>query len=1018
MTRTLFYVAALAIAQTLSAQEHSHEDRSCAAHTFTQRLLAEQGLSTDIQAHLPRPDNIQRGGTYTIPVVVHVVWNTAAENVPTSAITAIIDEMNRDYSQTNPDLGGVRAPFVNSIGNVGFQFCLAQVDPTGAATTGITRTQTTDTWFDPDTQTNDMKSAPLGKTPWNPSQYLNIWICDITSGATGGTITVGYAYLPVGGVVGTGIDGLVIDYNYGLDVGARTATHEIGHYFGLQHTFDDGGNCTNTDGFADTPTSNSPTFSCANTNLMKCGVLTQYENFMDYSSCTVMFTDQQSSYMQGILTGVRSGLLNNNVCSGTPTGVCIPTSVQGTADGDYINGVQLGSINNTNSGGTGGPSYTDYTSTFSTSLTRGSTYTISIQSGNYTPDQYSAWIDMDQDEVFEAGEKLGEFTNTAIGQTQSFTFTVPVGAALGNTVLRVRGVYHNTGEPTPTDPCFSYAYGETEDYGITITSPVTGPCIPTSAQGTADGDYINGVQLGSINNTNSGGTGGPSYTDYTSTFSTSLTRGSTYTISIQSGNYTPDQYSAWIDMDQDEVFEASEKLGEFTNTAIGQTQSFTFTVPVGAALGNTVLRVRGVYHNTGEPTPTDPCFNYAYGETEDYGIVITSPVTGPCIPTSAQGTADGDFINGVQLGSILNTNSGGVGGPSYTDYTASFSTSLTQGNTYLIAIQAGDYDPDQFSAWIDMDQDDVFEASEKLGEFTNTAAGEVQTFTFTVPAGAVLGNTILRVRGVYHGTGEPAPTDPCFNYAYGETEDYRIIIVAPGSGPCIPTSIFGTTDGDFVNSVELEAISNVNSGSITGPTYTDYTAVYTTGLVRGGEYALNIGSGDYAPDNYAAWIDLDQDNSFEASEKLGEFATTVAGASGTITFTIPVDAPLGTTTMRVRGVFHATGEPTPTDPCFDYAYGETEDYGVTIELSTAVGQQDGSGYLLMPNPASEQCVLLTPAEGAKQIIVLDMQGRAVLELNTMDQRIDLPLNGLSNGHYVVRIMDASGSRNLRLERVR
>ena len=74
MTRTLLYVAALAIGQTLAAQEHAHEDRSCAAHTFTQRLLAEQGLSTDIQTHLPRPDNIQRGGSYTIPVVVHIVW--------------------------------------------------------------------------------------------------------------------------------------------------------------------------------------------------------------------------------------------------------------------------------------------------------------------------------------------------------------------------------------------------------------------------------------------------------------------------------------------------------------------------------------------------------------------------------------------------------------------------------------------------------------------------------------------------------------------------------------------------------------------------------------------------------------------------------------------------------------------------------------------------------------------------------------------------------------------------------
>src|SRR5690606_24156026 len=100
----------------------------------------------------------------------------------------------------------------------------------------------------------------------------------------------------------------------------------------------------------------------------------------------------------------------------------------------------------------------------------------------------------------------------------------------------------------------------------------------------------------------------------------------------------------------------SEKLGEFATTAIGQSQTINFVVPAGAALGNTVLRVRGVYHNTDEPAPTDPCFNYAFGETEDYRITITTPVTGPCIPTSANGTAEDDFIDGVQLGAINNVN--------------------------------------------------------------------------------------------------------------------------------------------------------------------------------------------------------------------------------------------------------------------------------------------------------------------------------------------------------------------------
>ncbi|MEO8590802.1 MAG: GEVED domain-containing protein [Flavobacteriales bacterium] len=619
MLRKIILLPAVFLAILGHAQ--TNETRDCAATRITQRYLAEQGLPTDVLHALPQVSNVQRGGIYTVPVVVHVLWNTAAENVPDAAIVAIINEMNADYSQSNSDLSGVRATFTGVIGNVGFQFCLAQIDPNGNATTGITRNQTTETWFDPDTETNDMKAPPTGVSPWDPDHYLNIWVCDITSGATGGTITVGYAYLPTGGIVGSNIDGLVIDYDYGLDVGGRTATHEIGHYFGLMHTFDDNGACVNADGFADTPTTNSPTFSCANTGLIKCGVLTQYENFMDYSSCTAMFTDQQAAYMAGVLTGVRSSLLDADLCGG-PTGPCVPTAAVGTSEGDYINAVQLGAINNTNSGGTSEPAYTDFSGTWSTSLVQGSTYSITIQSGNYTPDHYAAWIDYDQDDTFEAGEKLGEFTNTAVGESQSISFTVPAGATLGGTALRVRGVFHNDGEPTPSDPCYDYAWGETEDYGITITSGSGGACIPTSANGTGDDDYINAVQLGSINNTNSGGNGAPTYTDFSGTWSTDLTLGAGYSITIQSGGYTPDHYAAWIDYDQDNTFEAGEKLGEFTNTVIGQSQSISFTVPASALLGPTTLRVRGVYHDTGEPTPTDPCFSYAYGETEDYMVNI------------------------------------------------------------------------------------------------------------------------------------------------------------------------------------------------------------------------------------------------------------------------------------------------------------------------------------------------------------------------------------------------------------
>ncbi|MCC7503532.1 MAG: hypothetical protein IT229_13450 [Flavobacteriales bacterium] len=618
MLRTLPFLLLLPLFSTsVSAQDR------CTAHTLTQRFLNDQGLSTDIGRALDKlpAGNLKAGGSLTVPVAVHVVWNISAENVSNATITDMIATMNEDYQGLNSDFGNVRATFTGAQGVPNITFCLAQFDPNGNATTGITRTQTSDTWFDPDLETNDMKSAPSGIAPWDPDRYLNIWICDIASGLGGGLITTGYAYLPVGGMVGSNIDGIVIDYNYGLDAGARTATHEAGHYLGLEHPWGTNGGCVDDDGFTDTPDTEGPTFSCSPTNQTSCGVLTQYENFMDYSNCSCMFTDQQGAQMTNVLTGVRSSLLSSNGCNTTTTGPCIPSSLTGTGDGDFIDGVVLGSINNTASGSTGGASYTNYSSSESTTVQRGTAYTISITGGNYQPDHYAAWIDYDQDDTYEASEKLGEFTSTATFQTQTLTFTVPMGTTLGTTSLRVRGVYHGTGEPTPTDPCFAYQYGETEDYGITVTNTGSTACIPTSANGTTDGDFIDGVVLGTIANTNSGGTAGPSYNDYSSE-STDLTRSQSYTIAITGGDYQPDHYAAWIDYDQDDTYEASEKLGEFTSTQIGQTQTLTFTVPGTATLGSTRMRVRGVYHNTGEPTPTDPCFAYGYGETEDYSVNI------------------------------------------------------------------------------------------------------------------------------------------------------------------------------------------------------------------------------------------------------------------------------------------------------------------------------------------------------------------------------------------------------------
>lgn len=464
--RTFLAAITIAFAASLAAQQR------CTSRTITERWLNAHAKHVDLAAQAAQMEQLgqRAGGLQTIPVVVHVVWNIPTENVSNTTIMNIIDQMNNDYQALNPDYGNVRTPFLASRGNAQISFCLATLDPNGNATSGIERFQTSQTWFDPDTQTDDMKQAPDGLPAWDPLKYLNVWICDISSGATGGYVTAGYAYLPYGGTAGTYIDGLVLDYSYGTGPGARTATHEVGHYLGLDHPWGNG-NCSPGDGISDTPPTDSPTFSCSNHNLMKCGTLTQYENFMDYSNCTAMFTNGQASVMAGVLSGIRASLLSSTACQGgSSSTLCVPTSANGTADGDFIDGVQLGNIINLNSGSTTGPTYTDYTA-LSTTLERGATYTLQVTTGEYFEDTVAAWIDYNGSGTLEPSELLGSTSSISNSQVIPFTFTVPTNAILGPTVMRVRVDYPNTGEPQGPDPCADFSWGETEDYRVVINSP-------------------------------------------------------------------------------------------------------------------------------------------------------------------------------------------------------------------------------------------------------------------------------------------------------------------------------------------------------------------------------------------------------------------------------------------------------------------------------------------------------------------------------------------------------------------
>ncbi|UCE59358.1 MAG: hypothetical protein JSU63_18190 [Phycisphaerales bacterium] len=137
---------------------------------------------------------------------------------------------------------------------------------------------------------------------------------------------------------------------------------------------------------------------------------------------------------------------------------------------DWITNVTFNTINNTTGDECATDSYGDYTA-LSTTVARGSTHTlfVTFDSGSYT-ECVRAWIDWDQSWTFDAGEEydIGSGASTTV----SAAITVPVGAELGETTMRITEKYYSC-----AGPCDFGSYGETEDYTVVVEqAPQFGAC--------------------------------------------------------------------------------------------------------------------------------------------------------------------------------------------------------------------------------------------------------------------------------------------------------------------------------------------------------------------------------------------------------------------------------------------------------------------------------------------------------------------------------------------------------------
>ncbi len=263
---------------------------------------------------------------YTIPVVVHVLYQKPVENISDAQVMSQIDVLNEDYGRYNADTTNTPMPWKSIASGSTIHFILAQSDVSGKRTSGIIRKKTNKASFSLDE--DDAKYAAQGGDDiWDADKYLNIWVVPaISSGSTDNII--GYAQ----GIYGMKeTDGVVIAFNCFGRVGAlseyynlgRTTTHEVGHWLDLSHTWgDDGGDCSGSDLVDDTPdqadknegTPVFPFFDSCSPDYP--GVM--FMDYMDYTDDEAMnmFTGGQVERMTASLEGFRSRL---KVSPGTTT---------------------------------------------------------------------------------------------------------------------------------------------------------------------------------------------------------------------------------------------------------------------------------------------------------------------------------------------------------------------------------------------------------------------------------------------------------------------------------------------------------------------------------------------------------------------------------------------------------------------------------------------------------------------------------------------------------------------------
>ncbi len=212
-----------------------------------------------------------------------------------------------------------------------------------------------------------------------------------------------------------------------------------------------------------------------------------------------------------------------------------------------------------------------------------------------------------------------------------------------------------------------------------------------------------------------------------------------------------------------------------------------------------------------------------------------------------------------------------------------------------------------------------------IGAITSTSTDLILNTTVTSPTVLNIGQTGDFSFNVTADGATPSGTVADIDYTvtagvagqYSANETKEIII---GFVPEYCEAGSNDDTDEFIERVQFVDIDNTTT---IGGGYNDYTHI-STDVETEGSYPITITNGDhYSSDQMGCWVDWNYDGDFEDADE--SFTIAYSSSIGTGTVTVPADARIGSTTMRLRVMYTGT-----LSPCGNASYGEVEDYTLNV----------------------------------------------------------------------------------------